>query len=265
MNTRMFASCGLAVMFFAVFSLVSFAAELPFDLEKATTVGSWQEKRSIETDARGKKKVSMTKISIVGEEKCGDATCIWMEMAMQEMNGEGEKAKPKGDRTIMKILLERGAFKDLGANLINNFKSKAKVMIMKSGKEKPMKVPLGENSMMGNLMGGMDVKANFDYQPQGSETVKTAAGEFTANKYLGTGSTSVVFFGKTMTSESKSTMWFDEKVPFGIVKSVIETVSNQKKTTMEEEIISFGTSGATSEITGPVEEMPGFPPGFQGK
>ena len=76
-----------------------------------------------------------------------------------------------------------------------------------------------------------------------------------ASAFGGSGTTEVKIFTQNIKVEGETTLWISKKVPFGVISTKGETQTNGKTETFEEKLIEFGTSGATSQITGEVEEM----------
>jgi hypothetical protein len=266
-ETKMFKKVMFALMITLLVLINSplFAQNLPIDLEKCTPVGSWMEKESIRIDEKGKTTLFHSKMSIVGEEKCGEASCIWLEVINQEMKADaGGKQSPTGKKSIIKVLMEKSVFKQAGVNALNNFSKLAKMIIMKNGTDKAMKFSPASNPMMASMLQSMDMKSDIAFTPQGDEKITVPAGSFTAKKFTGQGKVTVQVFNKAVQNDSKSTMWVNEDVPFGLIKSHLESIREGKTTVHDDVLLSSGKTGAVSEITEQVEEMPGFP-GVPGK
>lgn len=246
----------LAMITLLLFVTASVSAEsMAINILEFTPVGSWQVRESTQTQGN-KTTTSITKTSLIGEETRDNVKCYWIEMETENFKvKKNGKRKADGEKTIMKILLSEDSFKEYGPALVKNFKDKAKEIIMKSGDSKAMKIPLGGDSMFSAMFQSMNVQMDYAFKDEGAEKMTTPAGSFDTIKYSGSGTTEAQVFMQKIKVEGTTMLWISKKVPFGIVQSQGTSVSNNNTTTFEEKLLEFGTSGATSQITGPVEEM----------
>lgn len=233
----------------------SHAGDFTFDFTGSTPVGSWQEREQTTTDAKGKETVTVMRISLVGEEERGGESFVWIEMAMDNYKVKRGKRKSMGEAVAVKYLTKKSVMEGDIANGLGNFNDLAVEVIMQSGDGPPLRIK-GAGSMMGNMTQAMGLKATYSMTNEGSDTVTVPAGTFDCTRLTGEGSTSVKVVIKKITVESRSTQWFSEEVPFGLVKIVSDDVVNGKDQHTESVLTAFGTSGATSRITGEPQEMP---------
>ena len=128
-------------------------------------------------------------------------------------------------------------------------------LIMQNGEDDPM-IFRGAGGFMGGMMKGMGTEVHYDFTDLGTETVQLPAGEFEAKKIRGTGNTEVKILFKKIRVESDSTVWMSTAVPFGMVKTEGQSITNGNTSTFSSELLEYGTSGATTLITKPPQEMP---------
>ncbi|MFH1864538.1 MAG: hypothetical protein ABIK85_01520 [Candidatus Eisenbacteria bacterium] len=191
------------------------------DLDFAPVVGHWAE---YQMTPKGEKPMTM-RISIVGEED--DA--YWYEMVM---TGE------KGEKMISKMLVS-GDPQDT---------ENIKRMIVKSGDEPAMEMPIQMMAMMGGMEEVEGELPETTTANLGSESVTVPAGTFDANHWQFT-SEDVVFNAWVMAGVG----------PYGVVKSASDE--------FEMVLVAHGDKAATLITETPQAlPMPGFPmPGKGGK
>jgi len=112
----------------------------------------------------------------------------------------------------------------------------------------------------GGLMQGAaqasNLQISYDYTQAGSDNLTVPAGTFSCTRYDGTGHATMNVVFKTMEVHSEVTTCIADNVPFGIVQATSENVIDGRSQTSETKLINFGTSGASSAITGEPVEMP---------
>lgn len=260
LNTR--SRRALCWVLFATLNLVitpAMAKGPSLDLLAATPIGSWQIREDYNTSPRGKRTVSVVKTSMLGEETRNGERYYWVEMVQNEFklrkSKKGEKRKPTGDQIVTKTLLPASTFTADPANAIANLSGVGEEMIIQTGNSDPI-IMRGAGALASSFMQGSGGNISFDFAEQGTEQVAVTAGTFDTTIMSGTGSVTVDAVFKQITVTSKTTGWYSEQIPFGIVKSTGETTTNGKTTTNESQLIEYGMSGATSLITKTPQEMP---------
>ncbi|NND80965.1 MAG: hypothetical protein HKN50_00920 [Gammaproteobacteria bacterium] len=232
------------------------SASLDFDLLAATPVGSWQEREETTVNQKGKKTVTIMRSSLLGKEQRNDKPYYWIEMAMESFKvSKKGKRKKTGDRVVIKTLVSEASLTGDPGNVLTNLRGFGEEIIMQSGKEQPMRMS-GNGGLFAGVMQATGTEVNYDFSTLGTETVSTSAGEFEALRINGTGSaeTKVVF--RKIKVESESTAWMSDQVPFGIVKAEGTSTLNGKPSKHSSELLDFGLSGASSEISGEPRDMP---------
>lgn len=237
-------------------SQLGLAKGIGFDLLDSTPVGSWQEREETTVNHKGRTTVSVMRTSLLGKETRNGEDYVWMEVAMEgykvKKNG---KRKKDGERTVLKALIPESVFKNDPSNVLTNVRGFGEEIIVQSGKEKPMRLS-GAGGLFDGMMKAMGTEVNYAYEAVGSESVTVPAGEFSAQKMQGSGSTESKVVFKTIKVESETTAWLSQKVPFGIVKAQGSSTINGKRSTHTTQLLSFGASGAKSEIVGEPQDMP---------
>jgi hypothetical protein len=231
---------------------------LDYNFLKATPIGSWQLREDTNTDHKGRQTVTETRSSLVGEETRDGQKHYWIEMTMNSFKVKKGKRKPSGDTIVFKSLIPESVFQDDPANAVNNLRAFGKEMIMQSGHDDPILIR-GAGGMAESMMQAMGTKVSYAYNFVGEEEVAVKAGSFPARKMEGTGTTEMKVIFKKISVTSSNTAWISDRVPFGMVKSEGETITNGKKSTHSSELLEYGDSGATSQITKTPEELPEMP------
>lgn len=248
----------LFVMLLASTATTAAAEGLDFNFLEATPIGSWQLREDTSIDHKGRQTVTETRSSLVGEEERDGQKHYWLEMAMQSFKVKRGKRKPTGDTIIFKSLVPESALQDDPANAVNNLRAFGKEMIMQNGNSDPILFS-GAGGMAESMMQAMGTEITYSYDYLGDEEVTVKAGSFPAHKIEGSGATEMKVVFKTFSVTSSNTAWISDQVPFGMIKSVGESISNGKKSTHSSELIEYGDSGATSQITKTPEAMPEMP------
>ncbi|MGB5625246.1 MAG: hypothetical protein WBM61_05895 [Woeseiaceae bacterium] len=146
-------------------------------------------------------------------------------------------------------------FKDDPANAVNNLRAFGKEMIMQTGDQDPIRMT-GAGGMAESMMQAMGTKISYTYNFVGDEEVTVKAGSFPAHKIQGTGAAEMKVIFKKISVTSSNTAWLSDQVPFGMVKSEGESITNGKTSTHSSELLEYGDSGAVSQITKTPEELP---------
>ena len=242
--------------------VASASAGMPFDMAATMSTGGWQEREEITSNQKGKVTASHNVwMGVVGREVRNAVPHLWLEVRMQpfKVNRKGERS-PKGEFVIMKTLVEESALNDF-TNPMTNMRKFAKEIIVKSGKAQPMRIRMEEGGMMsGMLMKSFGANIDFKINDTGvSETVSVAAGEIDAIKISGTGSVEMKVLIRTIKVESEMESWMSSDIPLGVVKQHIRNITNGKTSTVDSQLLSYGTTGATSMIVdSDIQEMPTF-------
>ena len=246
------------IAFGALLSPIGHAEGMDFDLLKATPIGSWQVREDTSTDQKGRQTVTLLKSSMLGEEMRYDKQYFWLEMVINSFKVKRGKRKSNGDQVVMKTLISADTFGGDPANIMTNLRGLGEELIIQNGKEDPI-IFRGAGGFFGSLMKSMGTEVHFDFTDLGTETVQVPAGEFEAKKIHGTGNTETKILFKKIKVESDSTAWMSTAVPFGMVKTEGQSITNGKTSTFSSVLIEYGSSGATTLITKPPKEMPKMP------
>jgi len=250
----------LFVLFSLALSLVCATTEgaTPFNVLDTTPVGSWQLREIVTTNHKGKQSVQQMRYALVGEENRDGKPHVWIEMRIQnyKVSRKGQR-KLSGDTVIMKSLVEASLFESDMTNALANLRGAGREIIVKTGDEA---LRISEGGLMADMaLKAFDSSISFEITNTGeTATIDTPAGAFKAHKIIGTGETTMKVFMRTMKVTSTSEIWLSSDVPFGIVSSTTNSVVNGKPETSEMTLLEFGMSGATSEITGEIMDMPTF-------
>ena len=236
----------------------AFGEKMDYNLLQSTPVGSWQLREDTTTDRKGKKTVTQMRSSLIAEVMRDGEKHYWIEMAMESFEIKRGKRKPSGDTVIIKSLVPESALQDDPANAVNNLRAFGKEIIMQSGDADPIMIR-GAGGLAGSMMQAMGMKVSYEYDYVGNESVSVTAGEFPARKIQGSGATEFKMMMRKTRITSKNTAWLSDRVPFGIVKAEGETVTNGKKSTNVAELLAYGTSGASTQITKTAQELPEIP------
>jgi hypothetical protein len=232
------------------------AASIDFNLLSATPIGSWQEREESTVNHKGKETVTVMRSSLLGTETRNGKNYYWIEMAMESFKvSKKGKRKQDGDRVILKTLVAAESLKGDPGNVLTNLRGFGEEIIMQSGKEDPMRMS-GSGGLFAGMMQAMGTEVNYDFKSMGNETVTVPAGQFATKKINGSGTTETKIVFKKIKIVSENTAWMSEKVPFGIVKAEGTSTLNGKKSTHSSKLLSYGTSGAKSEITKQPKDMP---------
>lgn len=248
----------LVAMLLAMVASIASSEGMDYNFLQATPIGSWQLREDVNTDHKGRQTVAETRSSLVGEEMRDGEKHYWIEMTMNSFKVKKGKRKPSGDTIIFKSLVPESVFQDDPANAVNNLRAFGKEMIMQSGNDDPILIR-GAGGMAESMMQAMGTKITYAYNFIGDEEVTVKAGSFPTRKMQGTGSTEMKIIFKKISVTSSNTAWISDRVPFGMVKSEGESTTNGKKSTHSSELLEYGDSGATSQITKTPEELPEMP------
>lgn len=247
----------VAVIFCSIATSTAYAEQVSFDLLASSPAGSWQLREDSDTNHKGKQTISIVKTSILGSEVRGGKTYYWIEMGMDtfKVNKKG-KRKPKGKRLVVKSLIAEEVLRGESANVMQNLRGFGEEVIIQNGKkDKPMRIS-NSGGLIGNMMNSMGAEIRYDFTNLGSETIETAVGPLKSEKISGRGVVDMKVVFKKIHIESDNTVWISSKIPFGIIKQEVTTVTNGKNSTQSSKLLEFGMSGAVSEITKEVEDMP---------
>lgn len=231
---------------------------LNFNFLEATPIGSWQLKEDTTTDHKGRQTIAVTRSSLVGEETRDGEKYYWIEMEMNTFKVKKDKRKPEGDNIIFKTLVAESAFNDDPVNAVNNVRAFGKEIIMQTGDQDPIRIT-GAGGMAESMLQAMGTKISYSYDYIGDEEVTVKAGSFSTRKIQGTGATEMKVVFKKISVTSSNTAWLSDRVPFGMVRSEGESITNGKTSTHSSELLEYGGSGAVSQITKTPEELPVMP------
>ena len=232
---------------------------LSFDMSKTLEVGGWQEREEITYNTKGKKtNITTVWVGIVAKEEIAGVPHVWMEMRTQTYreNRKGER-KPKGDRAIMKTSIEESALTNFD-DPFNNMRKFAKDTIIKNGNAKPMRMRAG-GMMADMILKAFGASIEFNLAPSGKvETVTTAAGNFSASQFLGSGTVEMQVLIRRVRIDSEIDMWLSEDVPMGVVKQHITNTQGKKVTRIETQLLSHGTDATSLIDNSEAQDMPGL-------
>ena len=248
----------LVVMLLAMVATPASSQVLHHDFLKATPMGSWQLREDTTTDHKGRQTVAATRTSLVGEEVRDGEKHYWIEMEINTFKVKKGKRKPTGDKIFFKTLVAESAFKDDPANAVNNVRAFGKEMIMQTGDQDPIRIT-GAGGMAESMMQAMGTSISYTYDFVGDEDVTVTAGSFPTRKIQGNGTTEMKVIFKKISVTSNNTAWLSDRVPFGMVKSEGESITNGKTSTHSSELLEYGESGAVTQITKTPEDLPAMP------
>jgi hypothetical protein len=234
------------------------ARAIDFDFASATPIGSWQLREDTMTDHKNRKTGSTIRTSMLSTETRDGVDYYWVQMEMNSFKytRKGER-KPEGDRMVMKMLVEKGAYNMDPGNVLNNLGAFGKEIIMQAGDQDPMRISEG-GAFAGMMTQAMGTKADYTFSEPVREAVQVPAGEFDAQRIDGTGSVETKVLFRKIVVESESSIWLSESVPFGIIRQGGTDMVNGKPNQHEGVLLEFGTSGAVDLITKEPQEMPGM-------
>lgn len=129
---------------------------------------------------------------------------------------------------------------------------------MQSGDQDPIRIT-GAGGMAESMMQSMGTKISYTYDLIGDEDVTVPAGSFPARKIQGTGTAEMKVIFKKVSVTSNNTAWLSDQVPFGMVKSEGESITNGKTSSHSSELLEYGDSGAVTQITKTPEDLPAMP------
>lgn len=248
----------LVVMLLTMVATPASSQVLHYDFLGTTPMGSWQLREDTTTDHKGRQTVAATRTSLVGEEVRDGEKHYWIEMEINTFKVKKGKRKPTGDTIIFKSLVAESAFKDDPANAVNNVRAFGKEMIMQTGDQDPIRIT-GAGGMAESMMQAMGTTISYTYEFVGDEDVTVTAGSFPARKIQGTGTAEMKVIFKKISVTSNNTAWLSDRVPFGMVKSEGESITNGKTSTHSSELLEYGESGAVTQITKTPEDLPAMP------
>lgn len=239
----------IGALFFSLLTYgpISYAA-LEFNFSKSTPIGSWAIREDISTNHKGKQTVNVIKTSAVGKEDFDGSPHVWVEMETQAYKIKKDKRKKKGDKVIMKMLLDTALFSESPANIITNITGHAKTIIIQNGNEDPMLIEQG-GALAQVMMQAAGIQIEFDYTEKGNKSVKVPAGDFNCKLVQGNGTAESKILFKKMKVQSEIESCYTNQVPFGLVQANAKIKTNGKDSTNLTQLIKFGKSGATSAIT----------------
>ena len=230
-------------------------AEPLFDFSASTPEGSWALREVTTTDHKGRQTVSIIKQKYLGSEQRQNQVYYWLETEVDNYKLKKGKRKRDGEHMVLKVLVSKEAMDSDPANVVNNLQGFGQVIIMQTGDSQPMMLT-GGGMLAGAALQAMGFEVNYQFTVEGTETINTAAGQFKARRVAGTGSSSAKILFKKFEVKSQSVMWFSEEVPFGIVQSESTDLINGKEQRSQTVLIEYARSGAVTEITGKVLQMP---------
>jgi hypothetical protein len=225
------------------------------NLLKSTPVGSWQLRRELHTDDRGKQTIQETRTSLLGKEKRDGVDHVWIEMVTESFNvRKGEKGKQEGEPVIIKVLMEEKLLGGKPEDIINNMRGLGKEIIMQQGNAEPILIE--EGGALGNaMMQAVGAEIKYDFKELAKENVETPAGKFNSKVIEGSGTTEIKIVFRTMRINGTSKQWMSDKVPFSIVKMESSSETGGKVSKVQGEVVEFGMSGAVSRIKGEPQRM----------
>lgn len=254
--------CGIFALPMIFISLAGFSfsvlAASEFNFSKSTPVGSWAIREELQTDHKGRKSVSVVRMSVVGKEDFDGSPHVWIEAETQQYKIKKDKRKKQGKKMIMKTLLDVAIFSDSPANIVGNLNKYAKTIIMQTGDADPMKIEQG-GAMAQSMMQAAGITVEYDFTEKGSKTVEVPAGKFTCKVVSGSGSTETKILIKKFKVSSVAESCYSSAVPFGLVQSNSDVTTNGKKSTLVSQLMEYGATGAKSAITKDAQEMPQMP------
>jgi hypothetical protein len=239
----------LPLLLVLLIGTVPLRAEVPFDLLAATPVGSWQRQESVNTDSDGNRLLSVIETGLLGEETRGGVPLVWVQTEVQVYRlGAAGAREPSGDRTVVQALVERSALAagTLGGDYLRRL---GREVIYQVGSEPPTRVS-GAGQIAAAMASMSGTNTTPVLTPQGRETVTVAGARFDAHRLGSTFQSNAQLLGHRVTVDMQGTLWLSPTVPFGFVRSDTREVVNGVPSTTRSELISFGTSGAVSKITG---------------
>lgn len=248
----------LVVMLLTMITMPASSQVLPYDFLETTPIGSWQLREDTTTDHKGKQTIAATRTSLVGEEARDGEKHYWIEMEINTFEIKRGERKPSGDTIIFKSLVAESAFKDDPANAVNNVRAFGKELIMQTGDQDPIRIT-GAGGLAESMMQAMGTEISYTYDFVGDEDVTVKAGSFPARKIQGTGTAEVKALFRKISVTSNNTAWLSDQVPFGMVKSEGESITNGKTSTHSSELLEYGMSGAVTQITKTPEDLPAMP------
>ncbi len=253
---------GLSIIAFTFFTFLVFSSSAyavgEFNFKKATPLGSWSVREDLTTNHKGKQTVAVVKTSLVDKEMVEGSLHYWVEVEMQNYKLKKDKRKKQGDKMIMKVLIDSSTFSDSPANVVGNLNKYASTVIMQNGNADPMKIEQG-GAMAQSMMSAMGVSVEFDFSEGGSKKVNVPAGNISCKVLKGSGTTETKVMIKTFKVSSETESCYSNDIPFGLVYSTADIVTNGKKSTTESKLMEFGKSGAVTAITKTPTEMPKMP------
>lgn len=242
---------------FVVVLLTSMNAQaVSFDLISSSPVGSWQLREDLDTNRKGKETLNRIRTSMVGKEQRNGQDHYWIEVHLETF-----KIKKNGDRkatgkpSIMKSLVPASTLKGDPENAISNLRTFGVETIIQTGNQSPIKMS-NSGGLIAGAMKAANVELKQKFQDIGNEEVTVQAGTFSTRKLSGTGEVSANAVFKKINIKSNTTTWISNKVPFGLVKSEGDTITNGKTSTQQSELLEFGLYGAKSMIIKEPQEMP---------
>lgn len=242
-------------MHFLLFSLACLGSDLTFDFLKATPLGSWQEREETLIDDRGRQTLSVVRSSLLAEEERNGDLHYWIEVETQSFELKKDKRKAKGDIVVLKTLVAANVLRDKPENILRNLADYAVETIIQTGEGDPMRLS-GAGVLAQGMLAAFGFQIEFQFTPQGNESVNCQAGTFDCQKIQGTGSARSKVLFKEMVVESETTSWLSQKVPFGLVRSESTTKVNGEAQNSKAILTAMGLSGAISKISKTPVEMP---------
>lgn len=248
----------LAVLFVAI-PLPVLADAPSFSITATTPVGSWAEREDRRVDHKGRETISIMRQTMVDKAEVDGETHYWVETetATYKVNKKGAR-KQQGEPAIVKALIAKSALDGDPANLMKNLTGVGKEIIFQTGNAQPMRIR--EGGMMGGMMmQALGIQVDYQFQGMGDEKVTTPAGEFKAEKFVGTGSVESRILLQKISVQSESEFWMTPDIPFGFARMASKETVNGKPQSSQSQVTSFGMSGGVSKITGePMDFMGGL-------
>jgi len=226
-----------------------------FDFAKSTPVGSWQTTEQKIVDHKGNTSVMVMKYSLVGEETRNGKAYVWMEVNQESYKVNNDQRQKQGAATIIKLLVDKRFLQQDPQNAANNFMGFGEEIIAQVNGGTPIRFK-GGDAIMDSMMKSLAPTMEYDFTEGAKTTVNVPAGKFDCTNFNGTGSSEKKGMFRTVSTSSTTESCYSSDVPFGMVYSKTDTVSNGKHSTMEGRLLKYGRNGAKSEISGTPMEMP---------
>ena len=228
------------------------------DVLESTPVGSWQQREESTIDHKGREAVALVRSSMIAKEERNGQPHYWIEVESQNYKVKNGKRKKDGDITIVKVLVSQAALTGDPGDIMSNLRGIGDEIILQSGDQQPMRIT-GGGAMADAMLQAMGTQMDYDYRTAGEKDVSVPAGTFTCTVHEGSGYTEMKVMFKTIRVESETQMCLSGSVPFALVSSESESVTNGDKSKTTVKLLEFGASGAVSKITRAPADAPSLP------